>query len=387
MAKPLSLADRIALAKKANENEKDRAQEKKLIGTLAEKNDAEDSKNISDESRVRSGSGQGQVNLTLSRPNIDTISPLGHHEVRSGSGQGQVSSIGSGPVSSINTDQLPNYPLKVTLAHQQQKVYEWFIRNGFAGYFNKGIISRETGINHPTIRKAISKLETLDLINIFEYDPVSRQQKYKLNPTNEVTLLKISGQVSSIRSGSGQDVTTSYKKERKIYLNNLSFSDFWISQGLTQQKLSTWIEEFDFTDEEWQNQLIFGESEPKVKNADSPINYFYKALKKGGLTRPEGFEFPEERRQRIQAENLKARKAFLAQAEKLREQEKELADKEAFIEFLKDKESIENAMTDFADELKIRPGLRIAVAQFRKNGNIDSVLENRLKRWFRSDST
>ena len=391
MAKPLSLADRIAQTKKENENQQDRKHEKKLVESLSSES--------KDTAGVRLGSGQGQVKVRSSegRPSIDTVSTQGQVKVNSGSGQGQVSSIrsgsGQGQVSSIKSDDADK---KITLGRQQQRVYEWFLNEGDQGYFNKGIMSRDTDISHPTIRKSIKKLESLSLLKIHKYDPVSRRQKYELNPDKKVLILSIDkqtktdtvrsrsgqGQVSSIRSRSGQVSHPSYKKERKIFLINLSFSDFWLDQGLTQHKLEAWIEEFDFTEEDWKAQLAFGAHEPKVKSADSPIKYFYKSLKQGGLTRPDGFEFPEERRAKIRKKELEARMRLIAEEEKLRLQEKELAEKEAFLSLLKDKELIEEAIVEFEKSF-ISSKFKISINTFRKSGHVDERLESRLKMWFR----
>jgi len=82
---------------------------------------------------------------------------------------------------------------EIILAPQQQRVYEWFLTNGLTGYFNKEIISRDTGINTPTIRKCLTKFKKLYLIQTDKYDPVFRQQKYKLNTNIKVTLIPGSG--------------------------------------------------------------------------------------------------------------------------------------------------------------------------------------------------
>jgi hypothetical protein len=174
----------------------------------------------------------------------------------------------------------------------------------------------------------------------------------------------------------------SYKKERKILLKNLSFSDFWFDQGLTQQKLDAWMEEFSFTEEEWISQLTFGAHEPKVKNAGSPIKYFYKSLKQGGLTRPEGFEFPEERQARIRKEELEARSKLIEKEQRLREQEKALAEEESLFALLKDRETIEEAIKEF-ERGHVTPRFKISIKTFRDGGPVDDRLENRLRMWLR----
>ena len=177
----------------------------------------------------------------------------------------------------------------------------------------------------------------------------------------------------------------SYKKERKILLKNLSFSDFWLDQGLTQQKLDVWMEEFSFTEEEWISQLMFGAHEPKMKNADSPIKYFYKSLKQGGLTRPDGFEFPEERQARIRQEEFEARKQLIEKEKKLREEERALAEEESFLALLKEKEIIDEAIKEF-EKGHMTPKFKISIKTFRDKGHVDERLETRLKIWIRESN-
>ena len=380
MGKPLSLADRIAQSKKENENKGDRDQEKNLINSLT----AEDRM----KTFKKSGSGQGQVNLTQGRPSVDTVSTLGQVKVPSRSGQGPVSSIGSrsgqGPVSNISI-------AEIVLAPQQQRVYVWFLTNGLTGYFNKGIISRETGINSPTVRKSITKIKSLSLIKIDEYDPVSRQQKYKLNADIKVNLLSGSdqGQVSIQGPVSGQGQvrvrSTSYKIDRKIiedlsiYIQN---SEFWKNQGLTEKLLETWLNEIDHCNYDYlYQQLQFAEATPQVQQADRPINYFYKSILKTGFTRPAGFEFPEEKRIRIQQEEMKRREDLIQQQEENRKKEKELADRESFLMFLDDKDAILSAVNEIEKKFTT-PKMKTSIKLYRSKNKIDSHLEGRLKKIF-----
>jgi len=336
----------------------------------------------------KAGSSIVDPEWTQGGPSIDTVSPLGPVKVQSGSGPGPVSSIGPrsslGPVSSISQSDL-------CLAPKQQQVYEWFLRNGFEGYFNKGIISRKTHISHPTVKKSISKLKSLSLIFIGVYDPVSRQQKYSLNTELNVKLLTGSGLglVSSqgLVSGLGQvqSGSTSYKTERKI-LNNLSVyiqnSDFWKAQGLTLRKCENWIDKIEHCDSDFLlQQLQFGEAEPKVKNANSPIDYFFKSISKDGLTRPNGFEFPDEKRLRIQQEEIKRREDLLKHQEEIRKEEQDLADREAFLMFLNDKDAVDSAVRDIKKQA-VTPKMKIAIKNYSTNGKIDSRLEGALKRIF-----
>ena len=342
MAKPLSLADRIAQAKKENENPGDREKEKSLVKSLSNKDTKED----------------------------DGI----------GSGSGRVSGIGS-------TRPSP----KIALADKQQKVYEWLLKNGITGYFNRNIISKETGVTHSTVRKSIKKLEAICLITLYEYDFASRQQRYELTMDRCVEILpdrndhKVSGigSISGIGSVSTRPSDTSYKKERKILLINLSISDFWQSHGLTKQKLNSWVDELSFSEEEWNQQLQFGEHEPKVIHADNPIKYFYAALKKGGLTRPNGFEFPEERQARIAEENIKARQKALEKLNKIQQESEIVAEQEAFNNFLEDKRAVEQALKEIEDGY-LTPKGKNTIKVYREKGLMDKTLRTKLLTNFKS---
>ncbi|WP_027354920.1 hypothetical protein [Desulfosarcina sp. BuS5] len=383
MAKPLSLADRIAQSKKENENKEELNKEKRLIRSLDEPQNHK---------IFKQGSGQGQVNSTQYRPNIDTVSTLDQLNIRSESGLHPVSNIGSRsglyPVSS-------NTITETVLAPQQQRVYEWFLTNGLTGYFNKGIISRDTGINTPTIRKCLTKLKKLSLIQTDKYDPVSRQQKYKLNTNIKVTLIPGSGigpvSTQGLISGIGQVGvrSTSYKIDRKIN-NNLSIylknSKFWQNQGLTEKKLISWINEIDHCDSDYlYQQLQFAEAISHVKQADNPINYFYKSILKSGFTRPKGFKLPEERAAILRQEEIKRRENFLKLQEENRKKEQELADRESFLAFLGDKQTVESAIKEIEKQF-ISSNMKISIKTYRDKNNIDSRLERYLRRIFFSKS-
>jgi len=383
MAKPLSLADRIAQSKKENENKEELNKEKRLIRSLDEPQNHK---------IFKQGSGQGQVNSTQYRPNIDTVSTLDQLNIRSESGLHPVSNIGSRsglyPVSS-------NTITETVLAPQQQRVYEWFLTNGLTGYFNKGIISRDTGINTPTIRKCLTKLKKLSLIQTDKYDPVSRQQKYKLNTNIKVTLIPGSGigpvSTQGLISGIGQVGvrSTSYKIDRKIN-NNLSIylknSKFWQNQGLTEKKLISWINEIDHCDSDYlYQQLQFAEAISHVKQADNPINYFYKSILKSGFTRPKGFKLPEERAAILRQEEIKRRENFLKLQEENRKKEQELADRESFLAFLGDKQTVESAIKEIKKQF-ISSNMKISIKTYRDKNNIDSRLERYLRRIFFSKS-
>jgi len=327
--------------------------------------------------------------------------------IRSGSGQEIVSSIRSrsGQIkTSFNFED--EATLECILAPQQQKIYSWFLNNGITGYFNKGQIQRETGIGHPTIRKCINKFINLNLIKVSQYDPASRLQKYKINLEINVSHLNISnqGQVSSIRSRSSQEPVsnigsgsgqghidtknTSYKIDRKI-LNNLSIylkhSNYWRGQGLSLKKCETWISEIEHCDYSFLlTQLQFGEFSKDVINSERPLSYFRTCLLSGGLERPKGFEFPEEKVTRIKNQEIEVLQNTLNEQKAIREKEKKIADKLTFMDLLKDKENIGFLINEIKKSF-LTPKMKISIKLYQKTGQIDSKLEKALEREFEKD--
>ncbi len=74
-------------------------------------------------------------------------------------------------------------------------------------------------------------------------------------------------------------------------------------------------------------------------------------------------------------------------AETLRQEEKVLAEKESFLAFLNDKETIQEAIVEFENAGNIRPNLKLAIKHFKETEQVNGILENRLKIWFRSDAS
>lgn len=402
--KGLSIADRIRQSAEQNISQTELDQEKASLQSVLHSD------------RVRSGSGQDQVDTgsRLYSYKGDTVSPKGQVRNISGSGQEQVSSSrsrsGQGQVSSIeyrsgqvqvdpHLNFSTNEPFEYVLAPQQQKIYTWFLKNGLSGYFNKGQIQRDTGVNHPTIRKIISKFVAMELIQISDYNPVSRQQKYVINTQKKVTLLQRSGQgqgsgnisgsgqgqVSGIRSGSGQGQvstkdTAFIEKERKIsvFLEN---SDFWQTHGVTIVKCQEWMDELKLSSEFLNIQLQYGEIANEVRNANNPRNYFYRCLQKGGLAKPEGFEFPEERRMRLEQEALEVRKRALEKLRKHEDEQAQIELEENFEEIVTDPDQVDLLISSIEQGF-VTPKKQLSIKKYRETGNISATLKIALRNEF-----
>ncbi|MBU2431914.1 MAG: hypothetical protein KKH99_14570, partial [Proteobacteria bacterium] len=162
--------------------------------------------------------------------------------------------------------------------------------------------------------------------------------------------------------------------------NYLEHSNFWNTQGLNIKKCEEWISEFDFLKNNPElliTQLMFAEKTDSVLNPKSktPVYVFYGCLKKGGLTRPKDFEFPEERAIRIKQEDLELKRKILADQAAIREKERILADEQAFSEFLNNKENINSLIIEIEKRF-VTPKTKNSIKLYQKNGQIDSKLEN-----------
>ena len=242
-------------------------------------------------------------------------------------------------------------------------------------------ISDETGIPYASVRNSIRALEREGVILKPSPCRFRGNHGFKFKFSKNIRLFD-----RLFEQAPGQAPENDFaliKKERKTYLKNLSISDFWLDQGLTQQKLNNWIKEFNFTEDEWETQLHFGAHTPKVINAKNPVNYFYISLKQGGLTRPDGFEFPEERQARIAEENIKARQKALEKLNKIQQENEALAEQEAFNNFLEDKDAVEQALKEIENGY-LTPKGRNTIKVYREKGLMDKTLRTKLLTNFKS---
>ena len=106
----------------------------------------------------------------------------------------------------------------------------------------------------------------------------------------------------------------------------------------------------------------------------------------GGIERPKGFEFPEEKAARIKRLEFEAQQKAISEQEIVRQKEKEMADKKVFLDVLKDKETVDYLITQIESKFTT-PATKFSIKSYRTNGEIDSKLESALQReFFVSDS-
>ncbi|MBF0234448.1 MAG: hypothetical protein HQK65_15615, partial [Desulfamplus sp.] len=290
----------------------------------------------------------------------------------------------------------------VDLTKRESEIYQWFLSKGAEGFFSPKQIMDEMKTSKPTVLKAVKRFQELNYISVSRYSRRTKTSKYRIDLNKKVRLEMFEERKVTVKPEESQrkvevkleaiqgKAPIIKEREKDSLLKDLSIfliSDFWLGQGLTEKKVADWMTEFNLDEDAMKMQLEFGENEEKVKEAKSPINYFYTALKKGGVARPKGYELPEERRQRIQIETMKARQKVLENAEKIQQQEKELAEREFVLALLKDKEMINEAIVEIESGKYITPKLKMGIKHFKETGQVAEVLENRLRMHFRSDKS
>lgn len=184
-------------------------------------------------------------------------------------------------------------------------------------------------------------------------------------------------------SGQGQVSTNDpslIEKERKIsvFLEN---SNFWQTHGVTIVKCKEWIDELKLSHDFLEIQLQYGEVTNEVKNAKSPRNYFYRCLQKGGLAKPEGFEFPEERRMRLEQEALKGRKRALEKLRKHENEEAQIELEENFEEIVTDPDQVD-LLINSIEQGFVTPKKQLSIKKYRETGNISATLKIALRNEF-----
>ncbi|MCP3941002.1 MAG: hypothetical protein GY710_05915 [Desulfobacteraceae bacterium] len=254
------------------------------------------------------------------------------------------------------------------------------VRNILKSLTKKGYITKPFSINDGVNKGTTCQINELKCIPVFGPSHIINSEHVNNRAPEHLHEWTPAQQDNRTR----EHVNTSYNKERKIY--NISFflknSEFWNSQGLTLKKCETWIEEIEHCNPEYLlQQLQFGEAEPKVVTADRPVYYFHKIIVKDGLTRPAGFEFPEEKRARIQQKEMKHRDDLLRIQEEIRTKEKKITDKENFLAFLGNVEMVQSAIDEIESQF-ISSGMKISIQAYRSKVKIDSRLEGRLRQAF-----
>jgi len=325
---------------------------------------------------------------TRSRPGPDPVqtrSRPGPNTKKSSVGPVQTGSKQIESVGPVQTrSRLCPESTKDILAEKQQIVFDWLFKNESIGVMNKVLIQKDTQLSQTTIKRSIIKIKSLGLISTGNYSPVTKVTKYKISTVDPIEITKQSfSQNQPIKKKSGPgldpDVPPSNKIDRQTTFNfNLSFclSDFWVAEGLTKQKVSKWMKEFEYTEEQMERWLLFAENEPKSLDASKgPMSYLYGCLVKGGIKRPAGFQTPQERRiNLLKEENDKAQRAMeQLKTEESRKKEMDITIKTAGI--------IDNpiALAKILDEIREENKNRPNIMKYFKDYDQYKILPEKLK--------
>ena len=293
-------------------------------------------------------------------------------------GQSPAQSVGQSPAQSVGQKNIIESNNLSYLTDNQKLVFLSLIDKEEKPTSNK-IISSETGVTYGSVRNAIRTFVKLGLITKPILCRFRNNKGFTFKFTKKVKLhgQSVEQSVEKFPALIDREIDSLYKKNLSLY---------WSNQGLTQKQIDKWIRDFDLSEDEMETFLLFAEHTKKIIEANNPVNYFHGCLKKnGGIPRPKGYELPEEYRARLKKEELEARMRLVAEEEKLRQQEKKLAEKEAFLALLKDKEIINEAIKEF-EKGHMTPKFKISIKTFRDNGHVDERLETRLKMWFRDSN-
>ena len=278
------------------------------------------------------------------------------------------------------------------------------VRNCLRSLTHKGYINKPYSINDGVNNGSTCVVNEIKCLKIFGQTLIEQPSNQTTeqyteqasNRTSEHVYSQPNNRATNQTFAQPSNKTTEQAKssnniDRKIF-NNLSVyvenSDFWKGWGLTFKKCEQWIDEIEHcTPDFLLVQLQFGEHAEKVVKSDKPVSYFRSCIMSGGIERPKGFEFPEEKAARIKQLEFEAQQKAISEQEIFRKKEKELADKQAFLAVLRDKDTINYLITQIEEEKFITPATKVSIKLYRENGAIDSKLEKALERkFFMSDS-
>lgn len=278
------------------------------------------------------------------------------------------------------------------------------VRNCLRSLVKKGYINKPYSINDGVNNGSTCVVNEICCLKIFGQTQIEQPSNYTTEQLSTQPNNRTSEQLSTQPNNrtieqipaqsdnrTSEHTKTSNNIDRKI-LNNLSVyienSEFWKGQGLSLKKCEQWIDEIKHCTPDFLiTQLQFGEHTEKVIKSEKPLSYFRSCIMSGGIERPKGFEFPEEKAARIKQLEFEAQQKAISEQEIFRKKEKELADKQAFLAVLRDKDTINYLITQIEEEKFITPATKVSIKLYRENGAIDSKLEKALERkFFMSDS-
>jgi len=222
----------------------------------------------------------------------------------------------------------------ISLSKSQSDVYLWFSDKGIKGEFNKPEIQHSLSMPYITVRKAIVRLEMLDIIKL-KYDKCLKSYEYSLNPKVNIKLSK----KSKVISGSYQDhitkeatspcssslyINKTTTTEINIKLNNNPELGFWKQKKLTSKQIIAWMKTADCNLDAIIQYLCYCRFEmvdldfEKSKPIENVFNWFFKILEKtGGYPKPKDYKSFQEKKIEVEHQILKQQEKEALEIKKL----------------------------------------------------------------------
>lgn len=354
MAKPKNLVDSFLFqnAKKAVDLISNDKQTDNREGSISDQN-ANNNISVSDQNKssIISLSDHEEIGKGADKEQIHISSVAGKEHVQ----------ISSKDHDGITTQKIKNDITKgavsISLAKSQTAVYLWFLDRGETGLFNKPEIQYSLSMPYITVRKAVTKLETLGIIEL-SYDGCQKIYEYRINKDKRLKLSKNISNISgayqdqksivseSLISSSSLNKTTTDEIKKDLTIN--PELGYWRQKGLTAKLIADWMKVADCSYDSMVEYLCYCRFEMVDKNLENskPVenvfNWFFKIIEKtGSYPKPKGYKTFAEKQ-------LEQERWIVEQKEKQAQEAKELYRRK--FEAARDKEFWE-MMGDEAAEL------------------------------------
>ena len=222
---------------------------------------------------------------------------------------------------------------RISLSKSQTAVYLWFANRGETGVFNKPEIQRSLSMPYITVRRAIEKLERLDIIELF-YDDCQKIFDYKINKNKRLKLAKNVNNASgsehdqsmiiseSLISSSSLNKTTAAEINQDLQ-HNLELG-YWRQKGLSAKQVAEWMKAAGCSYETMRQYLCYCRFDMVDKDledkkpVENVFNWFYKIIEKSGsYPKPKGYKSFSEKK-------LEQERKIVKQREKQAQEAKEL---------------------------------------------------------------
>lgn len=268
----------------------------------------------------------------------------------------------------VDPESFFNDPNCVELTEIQMKIYNWFLRNGMTGYFNKVKLSKDTDIIHNTIRKVINKLSSSGLIFFGKYNDGTRLIPYKINNEKRAISCIVTGygQDSNSNRTDSSSIIVSSKFLYKTNLLSAALKDnpdlaYWTGK-LKVQKIESWMEELKISEEDMIESLCHcafdmiekKETDKKGQEIKNVLDWFYSIMKKYRYyDKPVGYKSFEEKAIERAEQRLKAKQERLNRINEIKKAERDADIDLKFTEVMQNPDGMEykkcfDALNDMA---------------------------------------